>query len=262
MPENLFDLTGKVALVTGANAGLGLGFADALARAGADVVIWGRRPDRNAQAAEGLKKHGGRVHAQAVDVTAEAQVIAAMAEAVERMGRLDCVVANAGVASQAPFTEMTGEVWHGLLATNQHGAFYTLREAARHMTARARAGDPGGSLILNGSLSIFKGVPTMGHYAAAKGALNALSRTMAVELGPHGVRVNVLAPGFIVSEMTGQDPELLRAISEQVSATTPLGRVGYPEDLAGVVVYLASDASRYHSGDTLVVDGGQTAGYM
>ncbi len=262
MAENLFDLTGKIALVTGANAGLGLGFADALARAGADVVIWGRRADRNAEAVKALEAHGGRVLSQVVDVTDEAQVMAAVAEAVARMGRIDCAIANAGVASQAPFTEMTGEVWHGLLATNQHGAFYTLREVARHMVARARAGDPGGSLILNGSLSIFKGVPTMAHYAAAKGALNALSKTMAVELGPHGVRVNVLAPGFIVSEMTSHDPALLDAISTQVAAKTPLGRVGYPDDLAGVVVYLASNASRYHSGDTLTLDGGQTAGYM
>jgi NAD(P)-dependent dehydrogenase (short-subunit alcohol dehydrogenase family) len=140
---------------------------------------------------------------------------------------------------------------------NLHGAFYTLREAAKHMVARAKAGDPGGSLILCGSGSIYQGVPTMAHYGAAKGALNSMAKALAAELGPHGIRANVIAPGFILTEMTQADPVLGAQIAAAVAAKAPLGRAGRPDDLEGAVVYLASDASRYHTGDTLVIDGGK-----
>ena len=257
MAAHPFDLTGKVALVTGANSGIGFGFARGLARAGASVVIWGRRAEANAAAVEKLREFGASVASFAVDVADERAVVAAMAETVAAFGRLDVVVANAGIASQAPFTDMTAEIYHGLLAVNLHGAVYTLREAARHMVARAQAGDPGGSLIICGSGSIFQGVPTMTHYAIAKGGLNAAAKSLAAELGPHGIRCNVIAPGFIHTEMTFADPQLGAFITAQVVAKTPLGRAGQPEDLEGAVVYLASDASRYHTGDTLVIDGGK-----
>lgn len=257
MAQNLFDLTGKVALVTGANSGLGLAFARGLAKAGADIVIWGRRADKNQATVELLKQYGTRVMAQSVDVANEAEVVAAMAAAAKMMGRLDCVIANAGIANMQPsFIDTSAEAYHDLLSINQHGAFYTLREAARHMVERSKAGDAGGSLIICGSMSIVRGVPGLGHYAAAKGALNSLSKTLAVELGPHQVRVNVLAPGFIATEMTQADPEVFKAIDANVSAKTPIGRVGQPEDLEGIVVYLASDRSRYHTGDLMVIDGG------
>ncbi|MDB6060588.1 MAG: 2-deoxy-D-gluconate 3-dehydrogenase [Verrucomicrobiaceae bacterium] len=257
MAQNLFDLTGKVALVTGANSGLGLAFARGLAKAGADVVIWGRRADKNQATVATLKEYGTRVIAQEVDVSNEAEVVAAMADAAKQMGRLDCVVANAGIANMQPSTvDTSAEAYHSLLAINQHGAFYTLREAARHMVERSKAGDAGGSLIICGSMSIFGGVPGLAHYAAAKGALDSMSKSMAVELGPHQIRVNVLAPGFIATEMTQADPEIFKIMDAGVSAKTPLGRSGRPEDLEGIVVYLASDRSRYHTGDTLVIDGG------
>lgn len=259
MTHNIFDLTGKVALVTGGNSGIGFGFAAGLARAGADVVIWGRRDEHNRAAAEKVRAHGRRVISRAVDVSSEAEVIEGMRAAVAEMGRLDCVVANAGLANQAPFTEMSAETYHNLLNVNMHGAFYTLREAAKHMVARARAGDPGGSLIICGSGSIFQGVPTMAHYGMAKGALNSLAKALAAELGPHGIRANVIAPGFIITEMTQADPVLGAQIAAAVAAKAPLGRAGRPEDLEGAVVYLASDASRYHTGDTLVIDGGKLA---
>jgi NAD(P)-dependent dehydrogenase (short-subunit alcohol dehydrogenase family) len=254
--ENLFDLTGKVALVTGGNSGLGFGFLRGLARAGADVVLWGRNPDNNEKAAEKLRGYGGKVVTDVVDVADEAQVVAGMERAVAEMGRLDTVIANAGKATMAPILSMTSEIYHDLLNVNQHGAFYTLREAARHMVARAEAGDPGGSLIVCGSMSIFTGVPNLLHYGAAKGALNSLSKGLAVELGPHGIRVNTLAPGFIVTEMTMADPELGRSLVEVVASKAPLGRAGRPEDLEGIVVYLASDLSTFHTGDTIVIDGG------
>jgi NAD(P)-dependent dehydrogenase (short-subunit alcohol dehydrogenase family) len=257
MAQNLFDLTGKVALVTGANSGLGFGFARGLAKAGADIVIWGRRADKNAETAKNLQQYGTRVIAQEVDVANEAEVAAAMAEAVKKMGRLDCVIANAGMASMMPsFVETPSEVYHDLLSVNQHGAVYTLREAARHMVERSKAGDMGGSLIICGSMSIFGGVGGLGHYAAAKGALESLSKTLAVELGQYQIRVNVLAPGFIATEMTQADPELFKIIEANFAAKTPVGRVGKPEDLEGIVVYLASDRSTFHTGDTLIIDGG------
>jgi NAD(P)-dependent dehydrogenase (short-subunit alcohol dehydrogenase family) len=257
MTSNIFDLTGKVALVTGGNSGIGLGFANGLAKAGADVVIWGRREANNRTAERALRLHGRRVASREVDVSAETEVVEGMRAAVAEMGRLDCVVANAGFANQAPFIQMTAEIYHSLLNVNLHGAFYTLREAAKHMVARSQAGDPGGSLILCGSGSIYQGVPTMAHYGTAKGALNSLAKALATELGPHGIRANVIAPGFIITEMTQADPVLGAQIAAAVAAKAPLGRAGRPEDLEGAVVYLASDASRYHTGDTLVIDGGK-----
>jgi NAD(P)-dependent dehydrogenase (short-subunit alcohol dehydrogenase family) len=257
MAENLFDLTGKVALITGGNAGLGLGWARGLARAGADIVIWGRREEKNRGAVAELERYGTRVAARAVDVSDEQQVIEGMSAAVSEMGRLDCVIANAGFATMSPMVDMTSETYHQLINVSQHGAFYTLREAARHMVARSKAGEPGGSLIACGSLSIFQGVAGMTHYAAAKGAIQSLTRSLAVELGPHQIRVNVVAPGFIASEMTQADPEVFKQLDAAVSESTPLGRSGQPEDLEGIVVYLASDLSRYHTGDTFVIDGGK-----
>ena len=259
MAENLFDLTGKVALVTGGNSGLGLAFANGLARAGADVIIWGRRADRNATAIAALAQHGTRVASREVDVTDEQAVIAGMAAAVALFGRVDCVVANAGTATLAPIDQMTGEIWHHLLAINLHGVFYTCREAAKHMMARAQAGDPGGSIILNGSLATFSGVPGLAHYAAAKGGLNSMSKTLAVEMGAHAVRVNVICPGFILTEIAAADPEMARQTVEMTLARTPIKAIGRPEDLEGIVVYLASDRSRYHSGDTITLDGGMMA---
>lgn len=257
MAENLFDLTGKVALITGGNAGLGLGWARGLARAGADIVIWGRREEKNRGAVAELERYGTRVAARAVDVSDEQQVIEGMSAAVSEMGRLDCVIANAGFATMSPMVDMSSETYHQLINVSQHGAFYTLREAARHMVARSEAGEPGGSLIACGSLSIFQGVAGMTHYAAAKGAIQSLTRSLAVELGPHQIRVNVVAPGFIASEMTQADPEVFKQLDAAVSESTPLGRSGQPEDLEGIVVYLASDLSRYHTGDTFVIDGGK-----
>jgi NAD(P)-dependent dehydrogenase (short-subunit alcohol dehydrogenase family) len=257
LPENLFDLSGKVALVTGANSGLGFGFARGLARAGSDIVIWGRRADKNAEAAESLRGYGVRVFTDCVDVSDEAAIVAGFGRALNAMGRVDTVVANAGIATQVPFTDMDVARYRKLIDVNLDGAVFTLREGARHMKARAEAGDPGGSLIVCGSGSIFQGVPTMAHYGIAKGALNALAKALAAELGPIGVRCNVIAPGFIETEMTFADPEQGRMIAEMVSARTPLGRAGKPADLEGAVVYLASDMSAYHTGDTLVVDGGK-----
>lgn len=148
---------------------------------------------------------------------------------------------------------MTSQLWHDLLATNMHGAFYTLREGARHMVARAEGGEPGGSLIFCGSLAMFHGVQGIGNYAAAKGGIAALVRSMAAEFGRYRIRANVIAPGMVKTGMGGPagSPLDLHFI-----AHTPIPRVGTPADFEGIAAYLASDASSFHTGDTIVIDGG------
>lgn len=259
MTRSLFDLSGRVVLASGANSGIGLGFLMGCARQGADVVVWGRRADRNEHALEQLRRAGaGKVHHEAVDVADEQAVIEAFASTVKAMERVDCLFANAGYSHRAPsFPDMTSEMYHDLMNVNLHGAFYTLREGSRHMRSRAQTGDPGGSIVVCGSLSIFHGLQGMEHYAGAKGALAAMVKGMAVELGQYEVRVNMIAPGFIMTEMTGES-EKAEQIKKHFASITPLGRPGYPEDIEGPAVYLASDASRFHTGDILVVDGGRT----
>jgi NAD(P)-dependent dehydrogenase (short-subunit alcohol dehydrogenase family) len=259
MTRALFDLSGKVVLATGANSGIGLGFLQGCAKQGADVVVWGRRAEKNAEAVKALEALGApRAHAEAVDVSDEAAVVAAFASTLAVMGRVDCVFANAGFSHRAEsFSDLTSQMYHDLLNVNLHGAFYTLREATRHMRERARAGDPGGSIVACGSLSMFHGLQGMEHYAASKGALSAMIKGLAVEMGQYGVRANMLAPGFIMSGMMEGDPRAA-AISERFAAITPLGRAGQVADMEGPGAYLASDASRFHTGDILVVDGGRS----
>jgi NAD(P)-dependent dehydrogenase (short-subunit alcohol dehydrogenase family) len=259
MTRGLFDLTGRVVVAAGANSGIGLGFLMGCAKQGADVVVWGRREDRNLEALEKLRAAGaGRTHQEAVDVADEAAVQAAFASTLKALGRADCVFVNAGFSSRAPsFPEMTSEMYHELLNVNLHGAFYTLREATRHMRDRAQNGDPGGSIVVCGSLSIFHGLQGMEHYAGAKGALAAMVKGLAVEMGQYGVRANMIAPGFIMTEMTQNSPQA-EGVIKHFSSITPLGRPGYPEDIEGPAAYLASDASRFQTGDILIVDGGRT----
>jgi NAD(P)-dependent dehydrogenase (short-subunit alcohol dehydrogenase family) len=258
MASNLFDLTGKVVLATGANAGIGLAFLRGCAKHGADVVIWSRRADRNEAAAEELKAIGApRVHHEAVDVSDEAAVVAAFESTLAVMGRVDCVFANAGFSSRAKsFPDMTTEMYRALIDVNMDGAFFTMREASRHMRARAEAGDPGGSIVACGSLSLFQGRQGMEHYAAAKSAVAAMIRGLAVEMGQYGVRANMLAPGFVMTEMTDNNASTAATVAH-FSKITPLGRPVTMDDLEGPSVYLASDASRFHTGDILIVDGGR-----
>jgi len=258
VPFEPFDLSGKTALVTGGNSGLGLGFATGVAKAGADVVIWGRRAERNEAAAEELRTHGVRVLGQAVDVADEQQVTAALAEALEEVGKIDCVFANAGMSSRPPsFHEMSTETWHELMNTNLHGAFYTLRATVGHMVERSEAGDPGGSIVVCGSLLVHSGVPRLQHYGAAKGGLMAVTRSIAVEYGRYGIRANMIAPGYFESGLGGRDPDVVALRETQIRERNPIPRVGTPADLEGIAVYLMSDASAYHTGDVIVIDGGK-----
>lgn len=182
-----------------------------------------------------------------------------MDAAVAEFGRVDCVVANAGFATVEPIDVMSDETWHGLLDVNLHGVFYTVRAAARHMKARAQAGDRGGSIILNGSLAVFTGIAGLPHYAAAKGGINSMAKSVAVELGAYDVRCNVICPGYIPTDIDADDAAVVQHMVDITVARTPIKQIGRPDDLQGIVVYLASDMSRYLSGDTITLDGGMMA---
>jgi NAD(P)-dependent dehydrogenase (short-subunit alcohol dehydrogenase family) len=256
MPYSPFNLAGRVALVTGGNRGIGFGMAEALAASGADVAIWGRDAAKNAEAATALTKHGVRAKGYAVDVADESAVVKAMAETADDFGRIDSVFANAGVGYGAPsFVDMSTEVYRKTLAVNLDGVFFTLREACRHMVERAKKGDPGGSLVGVASLAAIEGAARNEAYAATKGAVISMIKSIAVEHARYGMRANAILPGWIATDMTAM-AQAAPQFAEKVIPRVPARRWGTPEDFGGIAVYLASDASSYHSGDTLVVDGG------
>jgi len=256
MAYELFNLSGKVALITGGNGGIGLGMAEALAQAGSDVVIWGTNPEKNAAARDKLTAHGVRVLAQTVDVSDEAAVDSAFQAAVAQMGRVDTVIANAGIASRRPsFVEIDTEAWRKVLAVNLDGVFFTFRAACRHMIERAGAGDPGGSLVAISSLSAISGAARNEHYAATKGAVLAMIKGLAVEHARYGVRANSILPGWIATDMTSNS-KANDKFNENVIRRVPMRRWGEPSDFGGMAVYFASDASRFHTGDQVLIDGG------
>ena len=252
MAYSPFDLTGKCALITGGNRGIGLGMAQALAQAGADVVIWGTNDAANAAAQASLKEYGRKVLVQKVNVADEAQVDEAFEASVAAMGRIDSVFANAGIGRGAKsLMEMKTSDYRDVLAVNQDGVFFTLRAAARHMSARPG----GGSLVGVASLAAIEGAARNQHYAATKGAVISMIRATAVELARYGVRANAILPGWIETDMTANaagNP----VFQEKVISRVPARRWGTPADFGGIAVYLASDASSFHSGDTFVIDGG------
>ena len=254
MAEHPFDLGGKVALITGGNSGIGLSAAEALAAAGATVAIWGRRANRNQLASEQLRSLGATAFSDTVDVADPDQVERGFGRVVDELGRVDCVFLNAGRRShRATFLDITPDDRRALLDTNLHGAWDTATCAVRHMTERADAGDAGGSIIVNGSLTVFGGLPGGQHYGAAKSSLVALTRGLAVEYGPRGIRTNMICPGFI--EREGPPGRF----TEELSRRGPTPRYGRPDEIGGIIVYLASDAASYHNGDVITIDGGWRA---
>ena len=252
MPHEGFDLSGKVALVTGGNSGIGLGMANGLAAAGADVCVWGTNPEKNDRAAAELSRHGGRVEALICDVGDEAAVESAFAQTVERLGRVDSCFANAGIGGGAPsFAEMKTETWRRVLRVNLDGVFFTYRAAVRQMIEQ---GD-GGSLVVTSSLSATEGAPKNQAYASTKGAVISMTKGLAVELARHGIRAHSIQPGWIETPMTERLTTWDR-FQEKVLTRVPMRRWGVGDDFAGLAVYLASDLSAYHTGDNFVIDGG------
>jgi len=241
--------------VTGGNSGIGLGFAEGLAEAGADICIWGTNETKNAAAEAKLQEFGVQVLAQRCDVGEQEQVTECFAKAVEKFGHVDSCFANAGVGGRGTaFTELTAEEWHDVFRVNMDGVFYTLQTAVKHMVEK---GD-GGSLVVTSSGSAIFGSPRSIHYGATKAGINAMIRSLCSGYSRYGIRANAIIPGWIETAMT--EPNIHSEVMEsRVLTRIPQRRWGQPEDFSGLAVYLASDASTYHNGDVMMIDGGYAA---
>jgi NAD(P)-dependent dehydrogenase (short-subunit alcohol dehydrogenase family) len=247
-----FDLTGRVAVVTGGSAGIGLGIAEGLGRAGAAIAIWARREDRLRTAAAALVAEGLRVVPVRCDATDEDEVRHAFADTVEQLGEPDIVVANVGVpAVRRRIVDRSLDEWDSTLRGNLTSTFLCFREAARRMIAR----EAGGSLIAVSSDAAHQASPFIHDYAAAKCGLTGLVRALAHELAPARIRCNVLVPGFTDSERMDRSAMAPRRVQE-IMAAIPAARFGLPADLAAAAVYLADPTLSYQTGSELVVDGG------
>jgi NAD(P)-dependent dehydrogenase (short-subunit alcohol dehydrogenase family) len=243
-----FPLSGRRAVVTGASSGIGRAIAIALAAAGADVA--GMSLDDGSET-DRLVRDQGRDSLQLVGNTGDVTAVEGLAEAAtERWGRFDVWVNNAGRLLVRPLLETSDDDWHGLLAGNLHGYFYGCRAAAKHLTERGE----GGRIVNVTSISGIVGVGGIGAYSAAKGAIMALTKALAVELASSGITVNAIAPGAIDTPLNVE--AYTPAVRRVYEARIPLGRIGTAEDVADVAVFLASDASRYITGQQIVVDGG------
>jgi 2-deoxy-D-gluconate 3-dehydrogenase len=251
-----FDLTGRVAAVTGANAGIGQGIALALAAAGADVAAIGRTPAE--ETAAQVRALGRRCELVSADLSSIAPVGAAIDAVVERLGRLDILVNNAGIIRRADALEFTEEDWDAVIDTNLKTPFFLAQAAARHMAGWASPGGPRGKIINIVSMLSFQGGVRVPSYTASKSGLAGLTRLLANEWAAKGINVNAIAPGYIATANTAAlqaDETRNRQILERI----PEGRWGDPADIGGAAVFLASSAADYVQGHILAVDGGWLA---
>ncbi len=253
MIEKLFDLRGRVAIVTGGSRGLGAEFAEGLAEAGASLVLCARRDEWLVPGVEALRGRGFTAHGMRCDVSNIEQVQTVIDTTVEQFGQIDILVNNAGVSwGERPET-MTLAQWQKVIDVNLTGAFMFSQAAGREMLKRQY-----GRIINIASIAGLQGNvngPYYAGYAASKAGLMGLTRELAASWGPHGIRVNAIAPGFFPSRMSDAS---IKLVEEGIKKATPLGRVGRAGELKGVAVFLASDASNYITGQTIVVDGGGT----
>ena len=248
-----FRLDGRLALLTGSSAGIGLALARGLGQAGAALVLNGRDGQRLAAAQQQLQAEGLTAHARAFDVCDAAAVEAAVASIESDIGAIDILVNNAGMTRRAPFHEMPASDWQTILHTNVDSVFVVGQIVARRMVVRGR-----GRIINTCSVQSELGRPGTAAYAASKGAVKMLTKGMAIDLGPHGINVNGLGPGYFKTELTAAlvaDP----AFNNWLMSRTPAKRWGDVAELAGAAVFLASDASTFVNGHILYVDGGVTA---
>ena len=251
--SDLFDLSGRVALVTGASQGLGRRFARVLAEHGAAVGLAARQLDK-LRALEREIAGGGRLASVALDVTDPAGIERAIATVEDALGPIDVLVNNAGTAVSKGVLEQTEADWDQVLDTTLKGAFFTAQAVAKRMVARDPKPEWGGNIVNIASVLALDVVGHLAPYAASKGGLWQLTRTMALELARHDVRVNALAPGYIVTEINRDF--LASEAGERMRKRIPQRRFGTPEDLDGALLLLASNASRYMTGSIIVLDGG------
>jgi gluconate 5-dehydrogenase len=252
MNPHPFDLTGKVALVTGAYRGLGFAIARGLARAGATAILNGRRPEALSAAAQALAAEGLATSTAVFDVTDAESIRLAVQDIEASFGHLDVVVNNAGIQRRKPMVEFAKQDWDDVIATNLTGPFLVSQAALPGMIARRS-----GKIIHVASLLAELGRPTIVPYTAAKGGVRQLTRGMAVELAPHNIQVNAISPGYFATEMNRallDNPEF----DAWVKKRTPAGRWGQPDEIAGVAVFLASSAADYVTGQLITIDGGMS----
>ena len=245
-------LEDKIALVTGAGAGIGRAIAETFAREGAHVVVADRDGEAAREVADAITKSNGSAQAEIVDVTATEQVKALMGRLAERFGRLDVLVNNAGVGERSDFRHLDDAAWDKVWKTNVDGTVRCAREAFELLKASGNA-----SIINLSSVMATKHTRQMSVYSATKGAVSALSRSLAVEYAPYGIRVNALCPGYVDTALIGrymQKPMIAKALLTQ----TPLRRFGTPQDIANAALFLASDEAAYITGAGLHVDGGMS----
>lgn len=256
--SELYDLTGKVAVVTGAAKGIGLAIAGRLSEAGATLVL----SDIDAETVRSVRdemRGQGRAASDCVsDVSTAAGAVEPVRAAKAEHGRIDVLVNNAGIYPMTPALDLTEDVWDRTLNLNLKGLFFAAQAAAREMAESGR----GGAIVNIASVDAFKPVGNLVHYDASKGGVVMLTKSLAKELGPRGVRVNAIAPGGIQTPGTEQATPALppgvdvEAMTRQLLASLPLGRIGEPDDVARLALFLASPASAYMTGSTVVVDGG------
>ncbi|MCD5403203.1 MAG: glucose 1-dehydrogenase [SAR202 cluster bacterium] len=252
--QKLFDLTGKVAVVTGGNGGIGLGIAMGLAGAGANIVIAARSVEKTAQALENIRALGVEAHGITVDVTQEPAIQRIVTSTIDHMGRLDILVNNSGIAVRAQPQELTAAQWDSVVDVNLRAAFLASKAAYAQMV---KAG--GGKVINVGSMYSIFGSDWGAPYAASKGGLVQLTKSLAVAWAKDNIQVNAVLPGWIVTDLTRgiQDADPNRY--DNISRRIPTGRWGEPSELAGAAVFLASTASDYVTGATLAIDGGYSS---
>ena len=251
---NPFDLSGRVAVVTGGNGGIGLGMARGLGAAGARIVVAARNLEKSMVAVERLKQDGAEAVAIAVEVTDESSVAALFEQCSVQCGRVDILVNNAGTNIRRPPQDCSVDDWHAVVDTNLTSTFLCSRAAYVHLK---RAG--GGKIVNIGSMMSVFGAPYAPAYAASKGGVVQLTKSMATAWAADNIQVNAILPGWIDTELTQAARRQVDGLNERVLARTPAGRWGRPEDLAGVAVFLASAASNFITGATLAVDGGFSA---
>jgi gluconate 5-dehydrogenase len=251
--ETTFRLDGRIALVTGSSAGIGLALARGLGQAGATVVLNGRSAATCEAAAATLRSEGLQVRTQVFDVTESAQVVKAIDAIESGVGPIDILINNAGIQRRAPFADFALADWHELMRTNLDSVYHVGQAVARKMIPRKR-----GRIINICSVQSELGRPGIAPYTASKGAVKMLTKGMAIDLGPHGINVNGLGPGYFKTELNAK---LVadETFSSWLINRTPSRRWGDVEDLAGAAVFLASDASKFVNGHILYVDGGVTA---